>query len=107
MKDNEPLFGWASAVNMVIRGEPPDRPSLIVGPTSSLLSSFGLGTGALTFSVDKIARCRRDHSEVPLDVWYDLPDLLNDPLAVFPSARRDRSIVVLLLVEDREKIRLL
>jgi Phage MuF-C-terminal domain len=102
VKDDEPLFGWASAVNMVIRGERPDRPSLIVGPTPLLLSSFGLGTGALTFSVDKIARCRREHSEVPLEVWYDLPELLNDPLAIFPSARRDGSIIVLLLVEDRD-----
>jgi hypothetical protein len=103
VKDDEPLFGWASAVNMVIRGERPDRPLLIVGPTPSALNSFGLGTGALTFSVDKIARCRREHPEVSLEVWHKLPELLNEPLAVFPSARRDGSIIVLLLVEDRGK----
>jgi Phage MuF-C-terminal domain len=103
VRDSEPLFGWASAVDLVIRGEIPDRPIFIVGPSPARFAEFGLRTGALTFSVEKMARCRREHPEVPLAVWYDLPNLLREPLAIFPSMRRDGSYVVLLVVKDRDQ----
>jgi Phage MuF-C-terminal domain len=100
--DEDVLFGWASAVNKVICGEAPKQRSLIVGPTPEVLKLYGLVAGSITMSVAKIATCRRTHPEVPLHVWHDLPDLLSEPLAVFPSARRDGSIVILLVVEDRD-----
>jgi Phage MuF-C-terminal domain len=66
-----------------------------------LLKRFGLPAASLRMTVAKVARCRRDHPEVPLDIWHRLPELLEDPLAIFPSRRRDGSMVILLVVVDR------
>ncbi|MBL8652144.1 MAG: hypothetical protein JNL35_17280 [Sphingopyxis sp.] len=46
-------------------------------------------------------RARKEHPEVPLAVWHDLPNLLEDPLAIFPSRWRDGSMVMLLVFTDR------
>ncbi len=102
MKDDLPLFGWASAVDKILRGDLLNRPMVVVGPTPELLKAYGLSFGSLTMTVAKVARCRREHPEVPLHVWHDLPNLLSNPLAIFPSARRDGSIVIILLVVDRD-----
>ena len=93
--------GWAAAIDKIVRGDRFGRPLAIVCPTPAVLTSAGLSAGPLTMSVGKIARCRREHPDVSLQVWYDLPDLLADPLAIFPSARRDGSVVTLLLAQDR------
>jgi Phage MuF-C-terminal domain len=50
----------------------------------------------------KIAMCRKEHSEVSRSVWHALPQLLDRPLAVVPSARRDGSVVVVLIVTDAD-----
>ncbi len=54
----------------------------------------------LAMSAAKIARIRREHPEVSLDLLYALPSLICDPLAVFPSIRRDGSIVFVLVMRD-------
>lgn len=100
MKDDSILYGWATAVDKVIRGDRPRQPSLILGTTPQLLQDFGLADGILTMSTAKIAECRRKHPEVALDVWHDLPMLLNKPIAIFPSSRRDGSVVIILMVFD-------
>jgi hypothetical protein len=102
MQDDEMLYGWASAVNKVICGERPAQPSLKLGTTPELLQKFGLSAGILTMSTAKIALSRTNHPDVPLQVWHDLPQLLSDPIAIFPSARRDGSIIIVLIVVDRE-----
>jgi len=102
LRGDEFLGGWAAVVNRIVRGESPGRPRVILGPTPDLLQAHGLNSGGLTMAVAKIALCRRIHPEVPLQVWYDLPELLAEPVAVFPSAKRDGSMVVLLLVCDRD-----
>jgi Phage MuF-C-terminal domain len=101
VKEDELLAGWATIVDRIIRGEALDRPTVVVGPTPELLKRFGLPAASLRMTVAKVARCRRDHPEVQLDVWHRLPELLEDPLAIFPSQRRDGSMVVLLVVVDR------
>jgi Phage MuF-C-terminal domain len=101
VKDDELLAGWAAVVNRIIRGEALNRPTVVVGPTPELLRRFGLPAASLRMTVAKLARCRRDHPEVQLDVWHRLPKLLEAPLAIFPSRRRDGSMVVLLVVSDR------
>ena len=101
MNENLPLNGWAAAVARVVRGDLFYRPQIFVGPTPSILKDAGLNSGALAIMVAKIARCRREHPEVPLQVWYDLPALLAKPMAIFPSARADGSLVSLLVAIDR------
>ena len=102
MDEDELIGGWPAIVNRIIRGERLARPRLIVGPTPELLIQFGLHDGALTMVAAKVALCRKRHPEVSLEVWHNLPDLLADPLAIFPSAKRDGTQVVLLVVTDRD-----
>ena len=96
------LGGWPAVVDRIVRGDRPRQPLVVLGPTPVLLIGFGLNPGALTMSAEKLARCRREHPEVKLDVWHRLPQLIDDPLAVFPSARRDGSVVILLLEIDSD-----
>ncbi|HEX8302238.1 hypothetical protein [Sphingomonas sp.] len=102
MRDNDLLSGWALIVDRIVRGESLHRPIVTVGPTPELLSRYGLSSGGLMMKAAKVATCRRIHPEVPLDVWHNLPSLLANPLAIFPSARRDGSVVTLLIVKDRD-----
>jgi Phage MuF-C-terminal domain len=101
LRDDDLLAGWAAVVDKIIRGEELNRPTVTVGPTPDLLRKFGLSASSLSMTVAKVARCRRKHPEVPLAVWHDLPNLLADPLAIFPSQMRDGSVVIVLVVQDR------
>jgi Phage MuF-C-terminal domain len=101
LRDDDLLAGWAAVVDKIIRGEELNRPTVTVGPTPDLLRGFGLSASSLSMTVAKVARCRRKHPEVPLAVWHDLPNLLADPLAIFPSQMRDGSVVIVLVVQDR------
>ncbi|MEQ1687939.1 MAG: hypothetical protein ABL874_05150 [Sphingopyxis sp.] len=101
LRDDDLISGWAAIVDKIIRGDKINRPIVVVGRTPELLRKYGLPSASLTMTVAKVARCRREHSEVPLAVWHDLPKLLEDPLAIFPSQHRDGSMVILLVVLDR------
>ena len=100
--ENALLGGWSNVVNRIVRGDQLRRQMVVVGPTPEILCQYGLSAGNLSMTVAKVATCRREHPEVPLQVWHVLPSLLADPLAIFPSKRRNRSLVVLLVVEDRD-----
>lgn len=100
--DGNPAHGWALVVNKVVRGDRFARPQVIVGPTPDVLKRHGLNAGALTMMVAKLARCRREHSEVSLATLQSLPRLLENPLAIFPSARDDGSIVSMLMALDSD-----
>ena len=102
MEDDDQLGGWSSVVNRIVRGDRPKQPRVVLGATPLLLQSFGLNSGALTMSAEKLARCRREHPEVALNVWHRLPKLFDDPLAIFPSAKRDGSMAILLLAIDSD-----
>jgi hypothetical protein len=102
MRDDDQLGGWPAVVNRIVRGDRPRQPLVVLGPTPSILIGLGLNSGALIMSAEKLARCRREHSEVALEVWHRLPQLIANPLAVFPSSKRDGSVVILLLEIDRE-----
>jgi hypothetical protein len=102
LDDNSLLSGWARIVDRIVQGEKLNRPIVTVGPTPDILKAYGLTGASLTMTVAKVARCRREHPDVPLAVWHDLPELLADPLAMFPSQRRDGSMVILLLVSDHK-----
>ncbi len=91
---------WTRAIDAIIRGESDRYRSVRLGPTPSILRQFGLIPTDLTMSAAKIAKARREHPEVSLQTWYQLPVLLNDPSAIFPSARADGTIVVVIAVMD-------
>jgi hypothetical protein len=102
LRDDDLTSGWAAIVDKIVRGDKLNRPMVVVGPTPELLRNFGLPSASLTMTVAKVARCRREHPEVPLEVWYALPTLLENPLAIFPSQHRDGTLIVLLVVLDRD-----
>jgi Phage MuF-C-terminal domain len=91
---------WARLVDEIIRGEAPKRPSVTLGPTPALLKSIGLAPADLVMATGKIALCRREHPQVRLETWHELPNLLQHPLAAVPSALRDGTLVVVLVVKD-------
>lgn len=100
LDENSLLSGWARIVDRIVQGEKLKRPIVTVGPTPDILKAYGLPGTSLVMTVGKVATCRREHPDVPLAVWHDLPKLMADPLAIFPSQRRDGSVVILLLVSD-------
>jgi hypothetical protein len=91
---------WARAVDAIIRGESGRFRRVRLGPTPTVLKQFGLVPADLTMSAAKIATARRDHPEVSLDTWHNLPALLNEPHAIFPSTREDGTLIVVIAVVD-------
>ena len=93
---------WTRAIDAIIRGESSRFRGVRLGATPALLKRFGLAPRDLTMSAAKIAKARREHPEVSLKTWYELPDLLGDPVAVFPSIRGDGTIIVVIAVVDSD-----
>ncbi|WP_375403491.1 hypothetical protein [uncultured Sphingomonas sp.] len=103
MRDDDRLLtSWARVIDAIFRGERPRQSMVLLGPTPPLLQQLGLRPVDLAMAAGKIAQCRRDHPEVPLSVWHDLPRLVGKPIAVVPSAKRDHSLVVVLVVSDAQ-----
>jgi hypothetical protein len=50
----------------------------------------------------KIKLASREHSEIPISLWRQLPGLLRKPLAVIPSARRDGSVIPVLVLNQSQ-----
>lgn len=92
---------WARNVDRIIRGEKPGR-LVRIGPTPEPLRKAGLPAGDLYMTAAKLARARREHPEVSLDILRALPALLRDPAAAFPSDRDDGSIVVAVEAQDAD-----
>ena len=99
---DQDIISWSRVVDAIVRGETLVRPSVKLGHTPPLLRRYGLAPVELIMSAAKIAKVRRDHPEISLDIWHSLPALLADPLAIVPSSRRDGSLVVVLVVADRD-----
>lgn len=97
---NEQSSSWIRSVNAIVRGDVLNYRAIRVGPTPILLQKYGLASTQLVMSSGKIATARREHPEVGLSIWHQLPNLLGDPIAIFPSTRADGSIIVVLIVED-------
>ncbi len=95
------MDSWRRAVDRVRRGEwqPGD---VRLGTTPALLRPLGLGPFDMVMSAGKIARARREHPQLALALWYDLPALLISPSAAFASPRDDGTLVVCLAVVDAE-----
>ncbi|QGP79998.1 MuF-C-terminal domain-containing protein [Sphingobium sp. CAP-1] len=92
---------WARMVDAIFRGDPVGSGPARLGRTPSVLVALGLPAGDMVMQKAKVARARREHPEVPLSVWHDLPDLLSDPRAAVPSGKGDGSIVVAVNAIDR------
>lgn len=93
---------WIRNVDAILRGDAKNLRFVRVSATPALLRDAGLHPADLVMSAGKIAKARRDHPEVSLADWHNLPDLLADPLAIFPSRRDDGSVVIALVVCDRD-----
>lgn len=98
MPDNATI--WSRIVDGIVRGEGHHSSYVRICHTPKLLKDYGLAPVDLVISAGKIARVRREHPEVSLKIWHLLPNLLREPMAIFPSARRDGSIVVVLIIAD-------
>ena len=105
MRDDDALpTRWAGIVDALVRGDRLRRPLVTLGPTPRLLQELGLAPADLAMVPAKIVRARREHPEVALDSWRRLPLLLERPLAVVPSTRRDGSLLVVLVVSDADDL---
>ena len=93
---------WIQSVNAIVRGDSLNFRAIRIGPTPLVLQEFGLASTHLVMSSGKIATARREHPEVALSIWHRLPALLGDPLAIFPSARSDGSVIIVLVVRDSD-----
>jgi hypothetical protein len=91
---------WIRAVNAVVRGEAKHYRFIRLSPTPTEFGSFGMLPADLVMSAAKVARVRREHPEVSLATLHVLPELICNPLAAFPSIRRDGSMVLVLVVRD-------
>jgi Phage MuF-C-terminal domain len=91
---------WIQAVDAIIRGDANHYAGVRLGRCPASLRQFGLGAFDLEMTAGKIAKARKEHPEISLQIWYDLPELLQDPHAIFPSARDDGSVVVVIAVMD-------
>lgn len=99
--------GWSRAVDAIFRGDKMAAGPVRLGRTPAVLQALGMPSGDMVMQKAKIARARREHPEVPLAVWHDLPDLLSDPRAVVPSRRGDGSVVVAVDAVDRNGDRII
>jgi Phage MuF-C-terminal domain len=99
---DQDIISWSRVVDAIVRGDKFVRPTVRIGHTPLLLRRYGLAPVELIMSAAKIAKVRREHPEISLDIWHRLPALLADPLVVIPSMRRDGSLVVVLVVSDAD-----
>ena len=103
MRDDGSLVtSWARIVDALFRGERFRRSLVRIEPTPPLLQSLGLTAADLAMVPAKIVRARREHPDVRVETWRDLPNLVGKPRAVVPSARRDGSLLVVRTVNVRQ-----
>lgn len=93
---------WQRSVDAIIRGDRVGAGPVKLGMTPSVLQLLGFPAGDLVMMKSKIALARKDHPEVPLSIWHDLPNLISDPRAVIPSRKGDGSVVVAIEGRDRD-----
>jgi Phage MuF-C-terminal domain len=93
---------WTRAIDAIIRGESKNFRGVLLGRTPTILREFGLGPHDLEMSAAKIAKARKEHPEISLQIWYDLPALLQNPHAIFPSTRHDGTVIVVITVLDAD-----
>jgi Phage MuF-C-terminal domain len=91
---------WTRAVDAVIRGDANHYAGIRLGRTPEILQQCGLGPHDLEMTAGKIAKARKEHPEVALQIWYELPVLLQYPFAIFPSTRDDGTVIVVIAVVD-------
>jgi len=91
---------WQRAISKIARGERPAYRFIRLGRTNNALRQLGLGPGDLVMSAAKVVRAMREHPEVSLSTWHRLPALIDAAIAGFPSARRDGSVIVVLIERD-------
>ncbi len=91
---------WKNAVNAIIRGDAKHYRNVRLCGVPELLKEYGFIPTYINMTPGKIAKCRRDHPEVDLNTWYDLPTLIANPDAIFPSYKSDGSLIIVIAASD-------
>lgn len=92
-QDDVATAAWSRTVDRIVRGERPG-PVVRVGRTPAVLRKLGFEPVDLVMASAKLAMARREHPEVSLQTLRDLPKLVSNPRAAFPSGKNDGSIVL-------------
>lgn len=95
------MDAWRRNVDRIILGEA-NVGEIRLSGTPQVLIQMGWQQHSLVMRAGKIARVRREHPQVPLQVWYDLPQLLANPNAIFPSQHDDGSMIVAISAVDTD-----
>ncbi len=91
---------WKNAVNAIIRGDAQGYRNVRLCGVPELLTKYGLLSTYINMTPGKIAKCRREHPEVSLETWYNLPTLICNPDAIFPSYKSDGSLIIVIAAFD-------
>ncbi len=91
---------WAKRLALLTQGAVPASQHIRLGRVPAVLQAVGFGKGNLVMLAGKIYKVLKEHPEVPRAVFDRLPELISDPLAVFPSGKNDGSYVVVLDAKD-------
>ncbi|API59642.1 hypothetical protein BSL82_10190 [Tardibacter chloracetimidivorans] len=91
---------WVSGIDAALSGKRTIG-FLDMGGTPSVLVDMGLPAAPLVIGRAKIATIRDKH-RVPAEVFHNLPELLADPLAVFPSADPNHASTLIAQLDARD-----
>lgn len=92
---------WKARLDDLAAGKIAESRMMHVGRVPGALREFGF-KGGIRVRASKIAKVAREHgNKLPLSVLENLPALLADPVAAFPSGYSDGSFVVALDAVDK------
>lgn len=94
------LSGWARFVGEILDGRVYGQPYVRIGLTPLILQQNGFGPHNLIITPGKIVRIVKDHPEITRKILRDLPNSLRNPVAILPSARRDGTLISVLVLES-------
>jgi hypothetical protein len=94
------LNAWRLALDRAIDGSLDASRLIDVGQVSPVLSAMGMPRGKIYVAVEKIRKILDEHPEVTREMLRDLPKLMADPYAIFPSATEKGRLVVAVRAVD-------
>jgi hypothetical protein len=93
---------WQKRVAAVRSGSAPGGQLIRLGRTYPVLRALGFPKANLVMLAGKIRKAMAEHPEVSAETWNDLPNLVADPVFIFPSGKGDGSFVVVVNVKGTD-----